>query len=165
MLQTAIGEVCDDGNTVSGDGCNSDCHDENDSPVAMNDSGITNEDIFVVIDVLANDSDPDSGDVLSISGILVYPSLGSVTCTISGCTYTPDPELSGADMFVYEMCDDSIPSLCDEAQVFIDVIAVDDTPDANDDTATTDEDNFVVTNVLTNDVNLGDGGLVITITT
>ena len=43
----------------------------NTAPIAANDSGTTNEDTAFDISVLANDSDPDAGDVLTVHSMLI----------------------------------------------------------------------------------------------
>ncbi|AKC86431.1 Ig-like domain-containing protein [Pseudoxanthomonas suwonensis] len=78
----------------------------NGSPVAMDDEVATPLNTPIVIDVLANDSDP-NGDVLSVSvnydtgyGTLVQQQpKGGVF------TYTPDPGYEGVDFFIYTVTD------------------------------------------------------------
>jgi large repetitive protein len=55
--------------------------------------------------------------------ILDGPSNGTITIdTETGCiTYTPDPGFVGTDVFQYQICDDGVPVLCDEALVYIEV--------------------------------------------
>ena len=78
----------------------------NDAPVANTDSGATNTNVAVTLSVLANDSDIDIGDVLSISGIVANPTNGMAV--LSGTTqivYTPNPGYTGSDSFTYEAQD------------------------------------------------------------
>ena len=70
--------------------------------------------------------------------------------------YTPDLGFSGIDVFIYSVCDDD--GACDTAIVTIEVEA-NLPPDANNDSATTDEGDPVVIDVLINDVD-PDGFLV-----
>src|SRR5262249_13772342 len=53
----------------------------------------------VTTDVLANDSDP-SGEALTVSDHTTGAH-GTVTCTASACTYTPDPDFVGTDTYTY----------------------------------------------------------------
>jgi hypothetical protein len=78
----------------------------NDPPVAVDDLIITDEGKPVVVNVLANDTDPD-GDTLTVSG---YDATsvrgGTVSCTAAGaCTYTPAVGFSGPDTFTYTVSD------------------------------------------------------------
>ena len=56
-----------------------------------------------LIDVLANDSDPD-GDVLTITAVSV-PAHGTATITGGGISYTPAAGYSGSDSFTYTISD------------------------------------------------------------
>lgn|GEM_PF-4149710 len=99
----------------------------NDPPVAVDDMATTPEDTPVDIDVLDNDSDPDSP--LDIPEITEPPSHGMVVVNTgdSTVTYTPDPDFVGVDSFMYAICDDGMPSLCDTALVVVTVTPVIDT--------------------------------------
>ena len=57
----------------------------------------------VVIDVLANDSDPDN-DALTISGS-TQAGNGLVVCALLNCTYTPNLGFAGSDSFTYTIAD------------------------------------------------------------
>ena len=95
-----------------------------DPPVANGDSPSTSEDVAVVIDVAANDTDPDAdldptttntacvGCSIPADGLLVNNGDGTFL-------YTPDPDVNGPDSFVYEICDTL--GLCDTGTVSITV--------------------------------------------
>lgn len=129
---------------------------DNDPPVANNDFNNTLVDVPVSGNVLTNDWDP-NGDNITVSSPapLTPPSNGTVTLNPDGSyTYTPDAGYEGQDSFTYTMCDDGIPSLCDEATVFIEVIPItagNEPPIANADVAQTLEDVPVSGNILVND--------------
>ena len=132
----------------------------NDTPVANGDTSTTNEDTPVVIHVPSNDTDPDGNlDETSVS-VVTPPTNGTVTVDpVTGeITYTPDPDFNGTDTLIYSICDTGMPVLCDTALVVITVTPVNDGPDANDDTAATNEDTPVVINVPSNDTDV-DGNL------
>jgi VCBS repeat-containing protein len=78
----------------------------NDPPVAMNDTITTGENTPVIIDVLANDYDPDD-DTLTISDYdIVSAQEGTVDCTSAGmCTYSPSADFVGTDTFAYSVSD------------------------------------------------------------
>ena len=81
---------------------------DNIPPVATDDSESTNEDAPVDINVLVNDSDPDSG-ALTNTGVVSGsgPSSGTVSLNGDGETfqYTPNPNFHGTDSFVYAISD------------------------------------------------------------
>lgn len=76
----------------------------NRSPIAVADSASAATAERTVIDVLANDSDPDAGDVLTISSITV-PSHGSAVITNNTVAYTSDAGYTGSDSFRYTIGD------------------------------------------------------------
>jgi|GEM_PF-6576510 len=127
----------------------------NSAPDAVNDAATTNEDTPVTISVLANDTDPD-GDPLSISGF-TQGANGSVANGGGMLTYTPNANYNGSDSFTYTISDGHGGS--DTATVNITVNAVNNPPDAMNDSASTNEDTSVNINVRANDTG-GDCGSV-----
>lgn len=92
-------------------------------PVANDDYTTTAQSTTVVIDVLANDYDPDSNQLTSPK-IFVTPIYGTVTINPNGTvTYTPLPNFLGCDSFYYVVCDTLsmyAPSpLCDTARIVV----------------------------------------------
>jgi VCBS repeat-containing protein len=128
----------------------------NSPPDAVNDMATTNEDTPVTINVLANDTDPD-GDTLTISSFSQGAN-GSVTNGVGGTlTYSPNANYNGTDSFTYTISDGH--GGMDTATVTITINAVNDAPDAVDDTASTNENTAVNINVRANDTG-GDCGAV-----
>jgi len=119
----------------------------NDEPVAQDDSDATDEDVPVTIDVLANDSDPD-GDALIIES-LTQPSNGNAVVDGEDVTYTPDPDFHGSDAFSYTIADSN--GAVASATVVVTVVGINESPTAQNDTATTSEDRPVTIAVLDND--------------
>ena len=76
----------------------------NDAPVASGDNSSTLAGNGVTIDVLANDSDVDAGDVLSISSVST-PNNGTATINGNQIVYTPNQNYSGSDTFTYLVSD------------------------------------------------------------
>jgi uncharacterized repeat protein (TIGR01451 family) len=80
----------------------------NHAPVAKDDTAVAVRDRSKVIDVVANDHDPDSGDTLSVAGVGVpghgVAHLGVVTTTV---VYTPT-SFYGTDTFTYTVSDSSL---------------------------------------------------------
>ena len=78
----------------------------NQSPLVVNDSAIMLKDTPVTIDVLANDSDPDS-DPLFVESVS-QPAFGAVTINADNTlTYTPHPSFYGNDSFTNTVSDGS----------------------------------------------------------
>ncbi|MFS4456786.1 Ig-like domain-containing protein [Maribacter sp. 2304DJ31-5] len=111
----------------------------------------TDEDIPVIIDIYANDSD------LPVTGSLTTtnPTDGSVSINDNGTpndptddivTYTPNPDYNGSDSFDYTICNQS--GDCSTATVTIDVLPI---VDAIDDSVATNEDTPAVIDILAND--------------
>ncbi|WP_372574069.1 Ig-like domain-containing protein, partial [Ruegeria jejuensis] len=133
-------------------------YETNAAPVAAPDAATTNEDQAVAIDLLANDSDA-NGDPLSVTALtsafddpgtvgVVETEHGSVTLANGVATYTPDADFNGVDSFGYTLSDTKESTA---GTVSVTVDAVNDAPDAQDDTATTDPDVAVSIDVLAND--------------
>ncbi len=72
----------------------------NTPPVAVDDSLLVQINSTATINVLANDSDADEGDVLSIVEF-TQGANGGVTAGEGGLTYTPDLDFHGTDSFTY----------------------------------------------------------------
>ncbi len=143
----------------------------NDAPVAGGTGASLTEDQPATVAVSATDAD---GDILSFT-IVTQPThgtlgaLGSVNCSSYGpnkcvafLTYTPAANYNGPDSFTYEAFDGTATS--NTGTVTIVVASDNDVPDAFNDSLTVNEDTLSQPlNVATNDLGLGDGGLVVTI--
>ena len=76
----------------------------NDAPVATDDAAATDEDTPLLIDVLANDTDVDTGDTLTITS--ASADNGTVAVTAGGqLLYTPNLNFNGGDTIRYEISD------------------------------------------------------------
>jgi hypothetical protein len=74
----------------------------NAAPVAVDDWVITEEDIPVDVNVLANDIDPDGDILVLIDHDVASAEGGAVSCTVLGvCTYSPPAGFTGTDTFDY----------------------------------------------------------------
>jgi len=126
----------------------------NQNPTLGNDQAVTTVVDPVIIDVLANDSDPNNNP-LTVTEILNPPTAGIVVINEDGTiTYTPDPDADpGEYTFDYVACDDQDPPLCDTAMVVVAVgVSLSNNPPiAVDDFATTDMSTSIVIDVLAND--------------
>ncbi|MDO6601073.1 Ig-like domain-containing protein, partial [Tenacibaculum sp. 1_MG-2023] len=121
-------------------------------PIANPDTNITKENTQVTGTVLNNDFDVDGNNISVTSN--TTPSNGTLTINPNGTyTYNPNTGFIGEDTFLYTICDDGTPSLCDETKVTITVIPGDiqNITIANDDAYITIPDRVVTGNVLDND--------------
>ena len=128
----------------------------NDPPVAVDDTARTDEDQQVDIVVLANDSDIDGSLDPATVTVITPPGNGSTTVNPAngGITYTKSADFNGVDSFVYEVCDDGtpLPALCATATVSITIEPVNDPPEADAGTASTDEDTAVTITLTGSDI-------------
>ena len=117
--------------------------------VANNDTATTPAGQPVIIDILANDFDP-NGDTLGTPTVVTPPAHGTFD-PVTG-VYTPTPGFVGVDTFTYQVCDNGTPQACDTAVVTINVVPVNTTNEtyANDD-AYNGNDPTITGNVIDND--------------
>ncbi|HAZ44152.1 MAG TPA: hypothetical protein DCZ55_06635 [Cyanobacteria bacterium UBA11371] len=121
-------------------------------PVANNDSTSTNPNTPVLINILANDSDPDNNLDPRTVTIISPPANGTVRVNPDGTVvYTPNPGFTnGTDIFTYQVCDST--GLCDTATVTVTVPAqLPRPPVATNDTTSTNPGTPVLINVAGND--------------
>ena len=92
------------------------------TPVANDDSAITPENTPVTINIVSNDSGPEGALNPSSVTITTPPTHGDAVSHGDGTiTYTPDTDFIGPDSFVYQICDNGNPALCDTATVDVEV--------------------------------------------
>ncbi|MCE8009895.1 Ig-like domain-containing protein [Aestuariivita sp.] len=130
----------------------------NDDPETVSDTATVAEDGEVNINVLANDSDIDEGDELTVTSATA-PN-GEVTIETDGTlTYVPDLNFNGRDQITYEISDGNGGTAT--GLVGVTVTPVNDNPTANNDTGiVVAEDGSVVVDVLANDTDIdGDAPL------
>src|SRR4030095_5395244 len=77
----------------------------NRSPIAVADTASTAAGTPVLISVLANDSDPDAGDVLSLTSVTAPAHGTAIVSTNDLVLYTPAPGFTGQDQFTYRISD------------------------------------------------------------
>jgi gliding motility-associated-like protein/uncharacterized repeat protein (TIGR01451 family) len=120
-----------------------------DTPVAVDDVIITQEDNPISGDVSINDIP--SADGVNTWSVLTGPSHGTISMGTDGhYTYTPNANWYGTETITYQLCD--IDSDCSVASLVITVSAVNDPPIAYNDTKTTPEDTPVSGTVSATDV-------------
>ncbi|MBV6624590.1 MAG: tandem-95 repeat protein [Rivularia sp. (in: Bacteria)] len=129
----------------------------NEVPLAVNDSATTNEDTAVSINVLENDSDAD-GDNLNIASV-GSPNNGTTAIVENEIVYTPAANFNGVDSFNYQVEDGNGET--QTATVTVNVAPVNDSPIAQNDAATTNQDTQVSIDVLANDTDVDGDNLTI----
>ena len=126
----------------------------NDPPMAYDDSVTTQEDQPVSITLAGGDAD---GDPLTYSA-LTNPSHGGLRGTAPRLRYSPKANFNGSDSFTFKVSDKTTDSAA--ATVSISVKAVNDKPNADDDSAMTQEDKLIVKiDVLANDTDVDNDSL------
>ena len=96
----------------------------NRAPTAVDDRVETAEDTPVLIDVVANDTDPD-GDPLRVVAVMA-PAHGTATVVAGGLRYVPAPDYNGPDRFTYRVADSDGETAA--AAVTVAVVPVNDAP-------------------------------------
>ena len=119
----------------------------NDAPVASGQSVTTNEDTAVGITLVA--TDVDAGTTLTYS-IVTAPLHGTLTGTAPNLTYTPALNYNGPDSFTFTASDGSLTS--NTATVSITVTPVNDTPVANSQSVSVNEDASVLITLTGSDI-------------
>jgi hypothetical protein len=116
--------------------------------------------------VLANDTDDDFGDVLTVTAILTPPSYATGFSLTPGglLSYTHNGSETTDDTIVYQVCDDELPvAQCDSATIDIEITPVNDAPTAVNDSASVVEDSANnAIDVLANDTDPEDDSLDVT---
>ncbi len=115
-------------------------------PIALDDIVSLPEDDSVIVEVQANDTDP-NGDSLGTT-IYIGPSLGSAIVINKSIQYIPFLNNYGFDTIQYIVCD---PILCDTASVYITIVGSNDPPFAAIDSVFMEEDSIATFNILLND--------------
>jgi large repetitive protein len=88
-------------------------------PVAVDDAASTLKNTSFAGNVATNDTDPNVGQTKTFSLVSNSPNV-SVTLNANGSyTYSPLNNFVGTDVFVYKICDNGSPVLCDTGRVYI----------------------------------------------
>ena len=91
--------------------------------IALDDINSTLINVPVGGNVLTNDHDPESDQLLLNQTPVVLPSYGTVVLNSDGSyVYTPSLDFVGKDTFRYSICDTGLPQACDTATVEISVL-------------------------------------------
>jgi gliding motility-associated-like protein len=123
------------------------------APIALDDNFVMNQNTTLNgSSLLANDNITD-GPFLNINTNPINgPVNGNVTINLNGTfTYIPNNGFFGNDQFEYIVCDGASPELCDTALVTILVNQVNQLPNINNESFTTNINTAVSNNILIND--------------
>ncbi|RFB01423.1 beta strand repeat-containing protein [Parvularcula marina] len=133
----------------------------NDVPTANDDMAVTDEDNpSAPINVLSNDTDPDTSDVLTVDSFDDSATIGSVTLNVDGTfTYDPNGQFeylavgeTATDTFEYTVSDGN--GGFDTATVTVTIKGVNDAPEAEDDYCYSPVGEIIAGNVLDNDTDV-----------
>jgi len=123
----------------------------NDTPIAYDDTVLTDENTSLPIQVTLNDDDPDG--TIDPATIIIADAPVSGTVQVAGdgtITYSPNADFSGIDQFTYTVKDNE-GATSNVAMVMVTVVGVNASPIAEDDLATTKSGVPVSIAVLSND--------------
>ena len=134
----------------------------NDGPITQVDTGTSDENSSLTLDVLANDADPDAGDTLTLDSANVVSGGGSVSVVANELVFEPGTDfdyLSEGDMatLTVEYTASDSRGAATTSTATITVTGSNDGPIAQVDTGTIDEDSSLTLDVLANDVDLDAG--------
>ena len=136
----------------------------NDAPVAIADTATVSEDAATTsIDVIANDTDVDLGNILSLTTVST-PGTGTVSINLDGVSvdYTPSADFNGTEVITYTVSDGTDTAT---GTLTVTVTPVNDAPEAIADTATVSEDSATTSiDVIANDTDV-DLGNILSLTT
>ncbi|MEM7476661.1 MAG: tandem-95 repeat protein [Planctomycetota bacterium] len=119
---------------------------QNEDPTAVDDEYTFDEDTVLNGNVLTNDSDSD-GDDLELFRIIQAPANGQIVANSDGSfEYTPNEHYFGSDFFTYEVVDRNGGS--ETATVRLNILPVNDAPEATNQTRTINEDSTLNGSVL-----------------
>ena len=132
----------------------------NDTPIAVVDSASTSENNTLTIDVLANDTDIDTSDVLTISSAsIVGSNKGSVLIVNDELVFNPGADfdclaVGESEVITINYTIDDGNGGTDSSTVTVTVTGTNDAPIAVADTASTSENAILTIDALSNDIDL-----------
>ena len=132
----------------------------NDAPEAIADTATVSEDSATTsIDVIANDTDVDLGNILSLTTVST-PGTGTVSINLDGVSvdYTPSADFNGTEVITYTVSDGTDTAT---GTLTVTVTPVNDAPIAVEDTASVLENAIMIsTDVISNDIDV-DGDILL----
>ena len=136
----------------------------NDAPIANADSTGTSENVSITVDVLANDTDIDDGHVFTLTSVSGSAGQGAVSIVGNKLFFNPGTDFDHLTQGVaqtlivsYTMRDEF--GATSSSTATLTVTGTNDAPVANADTASTTENASITIDVLVNDTDADDGGV------
>ena len=126
----------------------------NDTPVADANSFSVNEDGSSSGTLTASDNDPTDTLTYSIVGTPTHGTISGFDASTGAYTYTPAANYFGSDSFTFKVTDGTVDS--NTATISITVNSLNDTPTANADLFSVDEDDFFNGTLTGSDIDVGD---------
>jgi hypothetical protein len=127
-------------------------------PQANDDALSTDQNGFIVADVLLNDKDPDGQIVPSCTKVVTAAAHGATILDPANgkIAYTPTKDFNGTDTFIYQICDDKGATATAKVTIVVKPSVPPKTdknspPQANDDASTTPNKKSVDIDILLND--------------
>jgi hypothetical protein len=117
-------QVCDTGGLCDTANVSVTVNPANQSPLAADDYASAYYDTLVIVDVLANDTDPNNNLDPSSVSVTAGPASGSITninAATGAITYLSNAGFVGDDTFSYQICDTGVPVFCVTASVRVTV--------------------------------------------
>jgi Ca2+-binding RTX toxin-like protein len=134
-----------------------DSGDDNLAPTATDDAATVLEDGTILVDVLANDSDPD-GDILTVTDV-IGAAFGAATVVDGQILYTPNDDFNGTETLTYTAVDGR--GGVANGVVTVTVTSENDAPVTADDSVMMEEDGSILIDPLTNDTDVDGDALVL----
>jgi len=134
----------------------------NDAPIAVADTGATDENAAITVDVLLNDTDVDISDTHTVDAVTITSGSGSASILDNKVVWNPGTDYdylavgdSATVEIAYDMSDNNggIAS----STLTLTVTGTNDAPIANFDLVTTDENTSITINLLANDTDVDSG--------
>jgi hypothetical protein len=155
-LDQFVYQVCDNGTPQSCDSVIVRIEIINDfgqnTTFATDDAGIGTEFQSISGNVILNDNDPEGDKQTVTISPITFPLNGELSIDSTGIyIYKPKPGFKGNDQFLYAICDNGLPRVCDTATVSLTVLNINELFAINDINQTLVGFN-VSGNVLTNDI-------------
>ncbi|MGI9542303.1 MAG: tandem-95 repeat protein, partial [Cyclobacteriaceae bacterium] len=133
----------------------------NDALSANDDDVVTDEDVQILINVIANDVDSDGSIDPTTVNVVTSPVNGTIEVNQDGTVlYKPIQDYFGSDLFTYNVRDDE-GQVSNIATVSITINDINDLPIAQDDNLVVDEDLQTTLNIIDNDSDV-DGSIAVT---
>jgi len=121
----------------------------NQAPTAVNDTAATAAATNIVVNVLSNDTDPDS-DALTLASVSTAQN-GTAVISGNSISYTPNASFSGTDTFTYTISDGNGHTATATVAITVAPPAVNHAPDAVEDAPSTNHTVAITIDVLAND--------------